>query len=342
MKGNHLLDKFEDPQGDVIDVWNKYKEEIPAFYRNMLLIRRFEERCGRLYMEQKISGFLHLYIGEEAIATGAISALRGDDYIITHYRDHGHALARGVDVGAIMAELMGKATGCSGGKGGSMHLFDISKGFMGGHAIVGAHLPIAVGLAFAIKQQKKDSVVVCFFGDGAVNQGEFHEAMNLAAVWKLPVLFVLENNLYGMGSHVSRTHAGGPDMYQIADSYKMGTLQVDGMDVIEVRHYVDVALEKLRSGEGPLFLEAKTYRFRGHSMADPSAYRDSSEVVEWQEKDPIDNLRKLAIKHNIFEESDLEKIDEGVQKTIDDAVAFADESDEPDMSELYNNIYENI
>lgn len=337
-----MLDKFEDPQGDVIDVWNKYKEEIPAFYRNMLLIRRFEERCGRLYMEQKISGFLHLYIGEEAIATGAISALRGDDYIITHYRDHGHALARGVDVGAIMAELMGKATGCSGGKGGSMHLFDISKGFMGGHAIVGAHLPIAVGLAFAIKQQKKDSVVVCFFGDGAVNQGEFHEAMNLAAVWKLPVLFVLENNLYGMGSHVSRTHAGGPDMYQIADSYKMGTLQVDGMDVIEVRHYVDVALEKLRSGEGPLFLEAKTYRFRGHSMADPSAYRDSSEVVEWQEKDPIDNLRKLAIKHNIFEESDLEKINEGVQKTIDDAVAFADESDEPDMSELYNNIYENI
>ena len=337
-----MLDKFQDPQGDAVEIFNEYKEEIPAFYKNMLLIRRFEEQCGRLYMEQKIKGFLHLYIGEEAIATGAISGLRDDDYIITHYRDHGHALARGLDVGAVMAELMGKATGCSGGKGGSMHLFDVSKGFMGGHAIVGAHLPIAVGLAFAIKQQKRDSVVLCFFGDGAVNQGEFHEAMNLSAVWNLPVLFVLENNLYGMGSHVSRTHAAGSDMYKIAESYNMGTLQVDGMDVIEVRHHVDKALEHLRKGEGPLFLEAKTYRFRGHSMADPSAYRESSEVVQWQEKDPIDNLAKLAIQYDIFKESDLEKIDKEIQETVDDAIAFADQSDEPDMADLHNNIYENI
>ena len=337
-----MLDKFQDPQGDAVEIFNEYKEEIPAFYKNMLLIRRFEEQCGRLYMEQKIKGFLHLYIGEEAIATGAISGLRDDDYIITHYRDHGHALARGLDVGAVMAELMGKATGCSGGKGGSMHLFDVSKGFMGGHAIVGAHLPIAVGLAFAIKQQKRDSVVLCFFGDGAVNQGEFHEAMNLSSVWNLPVLFVLENNLYGMGSHVSRTHAAGSDMYKIAESYNMGTLQVDGMDVIEVRHHVDKALEHLRKGEGPLFLEAKTYRFRGHSMADPSAYRESSEVVKWQEKDPIDNLAKLAIQYDIFKESDLEKIDKEIQEAVDDAIAFADESDEPDMADLHNNIYENI
>ncbi len=337
-----MLDKFQDPQGDAVEIFNEYKEEIPAFYKNMLLIRRFEEQCGRLYMEQKIKGFLHLYIGEEAIATGAISGLRDDDYIITHYRDHGHALARGLDVGAVMAELMGKATGCSGGKGGSMHLFDVSKGFMGGHAIVGAHLPIAVGLAFAIKQQKRDSVVLCFFGDGAVNQGEFHEAMNLSSVWNLPVLFVLENNLYGMGSHVSRTHAAGSDMYKIAESYNMGTLQVDGMDVIEVRHHVDKALEHLRKGEGPLFLEAKTYRFRGHSMADPSAYRESSEVVQWQEKDPIDNLAKLAIQYDIFKESDLEKIDKEIQETVDDAIAFADQSDEPDMADLHNNIYENI
>ena len=337
-----MLDKFQDPQGDAVEIFNEYKEEIPAFYKNMLLIRRFEEQCGRLYMEQKIKGFLHLYIGEEAIATGAISGLRDDDYIITHYRDHGHALARGLDVGAVMSELMGKATGCSGGKGGSMHLFDVSKGFMGGHAIVGAHLPIAVGLAFAIKQQKRDSVVLCFFGDGAVNQGEFHEAMNLSSVWNLPVLFVLENNLYGMGSHVSRTHAAGSDMYKIAESYNMGTLQVDGMDVIEVRHHVDKALEHLRKGEGPLFLEAKTYRFRGHSMADPSAYRESSEVVQWQEKDPIDNLAKLAIQYDIFKESDLEKIDKEIQETVDDAIAFADESDEPDMADLHNNIYENI
>ena len=337
-----MLDKFQDPQGDAVEIFNEYKEEIPAFYKNMLLIRRFEEQCGRLYMEQKIKGFLHLYIGEEAIATGAISGLRDDDYIITHYRDHGHALARGLDLGAVMAELMGKATVCSGGKGGSMHLFDVSKGFMGGHAIVGAHLPIAVGLAFAIKQQKRDSVVLCFFGDGAVNQGEFHEAMNLSSVWNLPVLFVLENNLYGMGSHVSRTHAAGSDMYKIAESYNMGTLQVDGMDVIEVRHHVDKALEHLRKGEGPLFLEAKTYRFRGHSMADPSAYRESSEVVQWQEKDPIDNLAKLAIQYDIFKESDLEKIDKEIQETVDDAIAFADESDEPDMADLHNNIYENI
>ena len=337
-----MLDKFQDPQGDAVEIFNEYKEEIPAFYKNMLLIRRFEEQCGRLYMEQKIKGFLHLYIGEEAIATGAISGLRDDDYIITHYRDHGHALARGLDVGAVMAELMGKATGCSGGKGGSMHLFDVSKGFMGGHAIVGAHLPIAVGLAFAIKQQKRDSVVLCCVGDGAVNQGEFHEAMNLSSVWNLPVLFVLENNLYGMGSHVSRTHAAGSDMYKIAESYNMGTLQVDGMDVIEVRHHVDKALEHLRKGEGPLFLEAKTYRFRGHSMADPSAYRESSEVVQWQEKDPIDNLAKLAIQYDIFKESDLEKIDKEIQETVDDAIAFADQSDEPDMADLHNNIYENI
>ncbi|SVD58728.1 uncharacterized protein METZ01_LOCUS411582, partial [marine metagenome] len=277
----------------------------------------------RLYMEQKINGFLHLYIGEEAIASGAISALRDDDYIITHYRDHGHALARGLDVGEIMAELMGKATGCSGGKGGSMHLFDVSKGFMGGHAIVGAHLPIAVGLAFAMKQQNKDGVVVCFFGDGAVNQGEFHEAMNLASIWKLPVLFLLENNLYGMGSHVSRTHAGGESIYKIAHSYNIDTLQIDGMDVIEVRHFVDKALEKLRNGEGPLFLEAVTYRFRGHSMADPSAYRDAGEVAQWQEKDPIDNLGKLAVEHSIFEESDLELIDKEVMEMIDDAIIFA-------------------
>ena len=337
-----MLDKFQDPQGDAVEIFNEYKEEIPAFYKNMLLIRRFEEQCGRLYMEQKIKGFLHLYIGEEAIATGAISGLRDDDYIITHYRDHGHALARGLDVGAVMAELMGKATGCSGGKGGSMHLFALSKGIMGAHAIVGAHLPIAVGLAFAIKQQKRDSVVLCFFGDGAVNQGEFHEAMNLSSVWNLPVLFVLENNLYGMGSHVSRTHAAGSDMYKIAESYNMGTLQVDGMDVIEVRHHVDKALEHLRKGEGPLFLEAKTYRFRGHSMADPSAYRESSEVVQWQEKDPIDNLAKLAIQYDIFKESDLEKIDKEIQETVDDAIAFADQSDEPDMADLHNNIYENI
>ena len=229
----------------------------------MLLIRRFEEQCERLYMDGKIRGFLHLYIGEEAIAVGALSNLRDDDYIITHYRDHGHALARGMAPNAVMAELMGKVTGTSGGKGGSMHLFDVEKGFMGGHAIVGGHLPIAVGLALAIKYRGGDQVVVCFFGDGAVNQGEFHESLNLASLWGLPVLFFLENNLYGMGTHVDRTHAGGRDIFQSADTYEIPAAQVDGMDVLAVWEATLEAVQRVRGDGGPVFLEAMTYRFQG-------------------------------------------------------------------------------
>ena len=240
---------------------NLDKNSICSLYEQMLLIRRFEEQSGRLYMEGKIKGFLHLYIGEEAIAVGAVSSLREDDYIITHYRDHGHALARGLHPNSVMAELLGKVTGSSGGKGGSMHLFDVSRGFMGGHAIVGGQLPIAVGLGHSIKNRSEDRAVVCFFGDGAVSQGEFHESLNLASLWNLPIIFFLENNLYGMGTHVERTHAGGRDIYLSADSYRIRAAQVDGMDVLAIQEATNEALEIIRKGEGPVFIEAMTYRF---------------------------------------------------------------------------------
>jgi pyruvate dehydrogenase E1 component alpha subunit len=312
---------------------------VTSLYERMLLIRRFEEESARLYMQGKIRGFLHLYIGEEAIAVGAISVLRDDDYIITHYRDHGHALARGMEPKVAMAELMGKATGSSGGKGGSMHLFDVSRGFMGGHAIVGGQLPIATGLALAIKYRGESRAVLCFLGDGAVNEGEFHESLNLASLWKLPVLFLLENNLYGMGTHIERTRAAGRDIYLAADAYKIPAAQIDGMDVVAVRDSTAEALERVRSGEGPVFLEALTYRFRGHSIADPSNYREASEVEEWQEKDPIDGFKERSIAGGVVEDKDFAGIEERVGAAIAEAVQFAEESEEPSAGSLYDNVY---
>ncbi len=308
-------------------------------YTQMLLIRRFEEQSSRLYTQGKISGFLHLYIGEEAIAVGAMSALRDDDYVITHYRDHGHALARGLDPKKVMAELMGKVTGTSGGKGGSMHLFDVSKGFMGGHAIVGGQMPIAVGLALAVKYKQQDRAVVCFFGDGAVNEGEFHESLNLASLWQLPVIFFLENNLYGMGTHVDRTRAGGRDIYMAADAYKIPAAQIDGMDVVAVREQTVAAVKRVRSGGGPVFIEAMAYRFRGHSMADAQAYRDRGEIQEWQARDPIESFKKLAVDDGLISEEDLESIGREVDATIEESVAFADKSPEPTLEALYENVY---
>ena len=308
-------------------------------YEQMLLIRRFEEASARLYMDGKIRGFLHLYIGEEAIAAGAVPLLREDDYVVTHYRDHGHAIARGLEPRVIMAELMGKATGCSGGKGGSMHLFDVSKGFMGGYAIVGGQLPIATGLALAIKQRAEDRVVICFFGDGAVNEGEFHEALNIASLWKLPVLFFLENNLYGMGTHVQRSRAGGQDIYTAADAYNIPAAQVDGMDLMAVRNATTEAMARVRSGEGPLFIEAMCYRFRGHSMADPSAYRDNTEVDEWRTKDPIEAFKGVALRDGYLSEVDVQEIGERVDATIQDAITFAEDSPLPEPEELYTNIH---
>ena len=315
------------------------KDDAVDLYTQMLLIRRFEEQSGRLYMQGKISGFLHLYIGEEAIAVGSISVLRDDDYIITHYRDHGHALARGLDPKRVMAELMGRATGCSGGKGGSMHLFDVHKKFMGGHAIVGGQLPLAVGLALAAKYRQDDSAVLCFFGDGAVNEGEFHESLNLASLWQLPLIFFLENNLYGMGTHVDRTRAGGRDIYMAADAYKIPAAQIDGMDVLAVREQTSSAMKRVRSGGGPVFIEAMAYRFKGHSIADAQAYRDQSEVQEWEARDPIEKFKKLILGEGQVSEGELEQIDATVEGVIEESVTFANDSPEPAPEALYENVY---
>jgi len=308
-------------------------------YRRMFLIRRFEEACAEQYMLGRIRGFLHLYIGEEACAVGSIPLLEERDYIVTHYRDHGHALARGLDPRRVMAEMFGKATGVSKGKGGSMHLFDASRNFMGGYAIVGGQLPIAVGLALASKYLGEDRVVLCFFGDGALNQGEFHESLNLASLWKLPVIFFLENNLYGMGSHIDRTYAGGRDVCRAADHYRMKALHTDGMDVLAVRQATREALEYVREGNGPIFLEAETYRFRGHSMADPAAYRDPEEVQRWLARDPIPAFRRYLLEHRLAEEGELQALEAEVEREVAEAVRFAEESPEPALEELWTDVY---
>ena len=310
-------------------------------YYDMLLWRKFEEKCAALYIQQKIRGFLHTYIGEEAIAVGSIPNLRDDDYVIGHYRDHGHALARGMEPNVVTAELCGKATGSSGGKGGSMHLFDADRHFMGGYAIVGAQLPIAAGIGLGIKHRKLDSVVMCFFGDGAVNEGEFHETMNLASLWKLPIVFMLENNLYGMGTGVTRSRAGGEHIYQIADSYQIPAAHIDGMDIMEVREATISGIQKVRGGDGPVFIEAMAYRFHGHSMADPSNYRDNDEVSEHRTRDPIERFRTLCIESDFFSEKESAAIDNEIDEVIATAVEFAENSPEPPDEALYTNIYAN-
>ncbi|MDA1349093.1 MAG: pyruvate dehydrogenase (acetyl-transferring) E1 component subunit alpha, partial [Chloroflexi bacterium] len=315
------------------------KSQVRETYRQMLLIRRFEEASSRLYMQGKIRGFLHLYIGQEAVAVGAIPALNADDYVISHYRDHGHALARGMDPKVVMAELFGKATGSSGGKGGSMHLFDSTRNFMGGYAIVGGQLPIAVGLALAIKYRKESRVVLCFFGDGAVSEGEFHESLNLASLWKLPVVFFLENNLYGMGTSVERTHAGGKDIYLTAEPYKIPAAQIDGMDLMAVREGTTEALARVRADTGPIFLEAMTYRFRGHSLADPEEYRNDSEVAEWLGKDPIALFKQRSIKDGLLAEVEIAEIGEEVEGAVREAVEFAEASPVPSLDTIFDNVY---
>ena len=315
-------------------------EEAKRSLSQMILIRQIEESTERLYQRGIIRGFLHTYIGEEAIAVGAIPNLREDDYVIGHYRDHGHALARGIDPKHAMAELCGKATGCSGGKGGSMHLFDVEKHFMGGHAIVGGQFPLAVGMALGIKMKgESDSVVMCFFGDGAVQEGEFHETMNLASLWKLPVVFMLENNLYGMGTDVSRSNAGGENIYEAAMSYQIPAVHIDGMDLLQVRETTKEGIEKVRQGDGPVFIEAMAYRYHGHSMADPANYRNNSEVKEHRSRDPIDNFKEICLENNLLTQEEIADIYEEVEKTIEEAVDFATESPEPSPESLYTNIY---
>ena len=315
------------------------KAQLTDLYRQMGLIRIFEEECQRQYMQGNIAGFLHLYIGEEAIAVGALSALRPQDWVLTHYRDHGHALARGMEPGVAMAELFGKATGCSKGKGGSMHLFDVSKNFMGGYAIVGGQMPIAAGLGLAAKLKGEDRLALCFLGDGALNEGEFHESMNLVAIRKLPVIYFCENNQYGMGASVWETFALAADIYKLADAYKMPGRRINGMDVLEVRESMKDAVEYVSGGGGPIFIEAQTYRFRGHSIADPAAYRLSSEVEEWLARDPLYSYRQKLMDQGIADDAELAEIDAANLKAIEDAVDFAAASPFPDPSALFEDIY---
>ena len=314
------------------------REQLINFYRQMQLIRRFEEAAALAYQRRKIGGFLHLYIGEEAVAVGAISTLRPQDTVVSSYREHGHALARGLDPKAVMAELYGRVTGCSRGKGGSMHLFDARLGFLGGYAIVAGQMPIAVGLGYSAMMQGRDGLCMCFFGDGAVNEGEFHEALNLAALWKSPVIFLCENNLYGMGTALARAHAV-QEIYRRAEAYSIPAERADGMDVLAMHDVARRAAEHVRSGKGPYFIEAMTYRFRAHSMADPELYRTKEEVAQWRQRDPIPKLRAFMIEQGVATEDDLNAMDAVVERTVDEAVRFAEESPEPPPQELWEHVY---
>jgi pyruvate dehydrogenase E1 component alpha subunit len=303
----------------------------------MVVIRRLEEKAAELYQQGKIGGFLHLYIGQEAVSTGLISARKPQDRVITAYRDHGVAINCGIPADQVMAELLGKATGISKGKGGSMHMADVSKNFFGGHAIVGSHLPLAAGLALGDQYQKTDGVTICMFGDGATNIGYFHEALNLSKVWNLPVLWVCENNQYGMGTAVERASAV-PEMRQKAEGYNIPNSRVDGMNLMEVREATAEILEKIRSGGGPYFLEAITYRYRGHSMGDPERYRKPEEIHHWQETDPIGIYRKYLIEKGIASDAELDSQDEDAERVVLKAIEFAEQSPEPAPEELYANI----
>ncbi len=313
------------------------RSEKLRLYREMVLVRRLEEASATLYQQGKIGGFLHLYIGQEAVGSGVVSARRPQDRVITAYRDHGIAIACGMPARIVLAELLGKATGCSKGKGGSMHLADPSLNFWGGHAIVGAHLPLAAGLALADRYQGNESATICLFGDGATNIGYFHEALNLSSVWKLPVLWVCENNKYGMGTAVERASAVS-EMRQKAEGYSMPSARADGMDVLAVRQAAETALEQVRS-QGPFFLEVATYRFRGHSMGDPERYRAGEEVRRWQEDDPIGRFRQHLLGTRVAAEKDLDALEAEAQAEIGEAVRFAEESPEPAPETLFADVY---
>ena len=312
--------------------------QLLELYRRMVLIRQFEEKTAEMYARGKITGFCHLYAGEEAVAVGAIYALYDKDYVLSTYREHGHCLAKGADPKVVMAELYGRITGISKGRGGSMHLFDPDLRFMGGYAIVGGGLPIATGLGFSVQYNEGPEVVCCFFGDGALPQGAFHESLNMASLWKLPVVFVCENNFYGMGTMVQNAICQ-EELYRFAEPYKMPGVRVDGMDVLEVYGATMEAVARAREGDGPSLIEAVTYRFRGHSMSDPAEYRSKREERIWQERDPIKNLRRRMLGERHVAEARLGDIDAAVAREIEEAVKFADESPEPSVDELGKGIY---
>jgi pyruvate dehydrogenase E1 component alpha subunit len=313
-------------------------KQLLDFYHEMVLIRRFDEKAAELYTQGKIGGFLHLSIGEEAVAVGALHALEPRDHVITHYRDHAHALARGLNPKAVMAELLGKETGVSHGRGGSMHLANVKLNFWGGHAIVGGHLPMATGLALAAQYTGEDRVVLAIFGDGATNIGSFHESLNMAAVWKLPVLFLCENNQYGMGTAVTRASARR-DIADKACAYGMPAEMIDGMDVIGVYQQVQAGLDYCRSGEGPFFIEACTYRYRGHSMGDPERYRAPEEVEYWKELDPIDRLGEHLVSSNLADQARLDQIKQQVEDEMAEIVRFAEESPAPSEQTLFDQVF---
>jgi pyruvate dehydrogenase E1 component alpha subunit len=305
----------------------------------MLLLRRFEEKTGQLYGMQKIRGFCHLYIGQEALAAGCMTATRQEDPFITAYRDHGLALAKGMSPNTCMAELYGKATGCSKGKGGSMHFFGVKEYFFGGHGIVGAQIGTGAGLAFAEQYKGTDNVSLTFFGDGASRQGMLHETFNLAMIWKLPVIFICENNNYAMGTSVERT-SNVTDIYKLADAYDMPADKVDGMSPEAVHEAVARAVKRARAGEGPTLLEMKTYRYKGHSMSDPQKYRSKDEVEEYKERDPIDHCKNKLVNEFSVAEEDIEEINERIRQVIEECVRFSEESPWPDDNELLKDVYQ--
>jgi pyruvate dehydrogenase E1 component alpha subunit len=316
------------------------RETLINIYRQMLLVRRFEEKSAEAYSAGKIGGFCHLYIGQEAVAIGAISAIRQDDYVLTSYREHAHAIAKGMSPESVMAELFGKATGCSKGKGGSMHMFDKEVNFLGGHAIVGGQIPLATGVAFASKYKGTDQVTLCFFGEAAVNQGAFHESLNMAQLWKLPCIYICENNQYGMGTSLERAMSS-QDISQKACAYDIAAEFVDGMDVLAVREATLRAVERARKDYLPTLLEVRTYRFMGHSMSDPGNYRTRAEIERHQERDPIKLFSASLKEEGVLSDSEFQELEAQVKDQVEKAVRFAEESPLPDPKELHTDVYAN-
>ncbi|HVD98535.1 MAG TPA: pyruvate dehydrogenase (acetyl-transferring) E1 component subunit alpha [Cytophagaceae bacterium] len=322
-----------------VNATSKFSKETYLFwYEKMVLIRKFEEKSGQLYGQQKIKGFCHLYIGQEACAAGAATALTKDDKWLTSYRDHGFPLVLGTSANGIMAELYGKITGVSKGKGGSMHIFDKSVNFIGGHGIVGGQIPLGAGLAFAEKFNKTKNLCICFMGDGAVRQGAFHEALNMAMTWKLPVIFVIENNGYAMGTSVKRT-SNVTELYTLGEAYDIPSEPVDAMSCEAVHLAVEKAAERARKGDGPTLLEFRTYRYKGHSMSDPAKYRTKEELEEYKAKDPIEQVRATILASKFASEADLEAIDKKIKDEVDASVKFAEESPYPSAEEAFKDVY---